>query len=341
MSNYKNAVKLIKELLPNKQNVVSLSVPLLEVLDDDFAECAIFSQCVYWNERTDDEDGWFYKSYQDWHKECRVKERTCRRKLENLKERGWIQTEVRQDYRSQNQLYVRVCGDKWIEDLLTYFCTKECDPADKMTGGERGCGQNDRGVRSDLPEGADKMTVSSICTKNTSEITSETTLSCASAEKTTNGLVSSPNHPEGSDNKGPSQRESKKSQHEKEFNELVWPITFKKVGRDAALRAYLKIRKEVARTDDERDDILEAWRYVNEVTFPRKEKEDGTKKYIKMPSTWFNGRNWQDEDVQEGLHSRFVKGEDSPLQDELKMTKIQQHMEQSARVYELVFGGVA
>lgn len=174
MTNYKNAVKLIKELLPNKQNVVSLSVPLLEVLDDDFAECAIFSQCVYWDERTDDEDGWFYKSYQDWHKECRVKERTCRRKLDNLKARGWVQTEVRQDYRNQNQLYVRVCGDKWIEDILDYFCNNDPSPTDKMTAGE-GCGQNDREVRSSLPEGADKMTVSSIYTKITPETTTETT----------------------------------------------------------------------------------------------------------------------------------------------------------------------
>jgi hypothetical protein len=153
-------------------------VPLLEVLDDDFSECAIFSQCVYWDERTDDEDGWFYKSYQDWHKECRVKERTCRRKLEDLKKRGWVETEVRQDYKGQNQLYVRVSGDKWIEDMLKFFSDKDDDPADKMTGGNQRCGQNDRRVQTDLPEGADKMTVSSICTKITPEITPEITIVC-------------------------------------------------------------------------------------------------------------------------------------------------------------------
>jgi hypothetical protein len=146
MSNYTNAVRLIKELLPNKKNVVSLSISLLEVLDDDYPECAIFSQCVYWSDRTDDEDGWFYKSYQDWKKECRVKERTCRRKLESLKARGWVETEVRQDYSGQNQLYVRLIGDKWIEDMMN-FTFEGDDPADKMTGANEGSGQNDRRVR--------------------------------------------------------------------------------------------------------------------------------------------------------------------------------------------------
>jgi hypothetical protein len=174
MSNYTNAVRLIKELLPNKKNVVSLSISLLEVLDDDYPECAIFSQCVYWSDRTDDEDGWFYKSYQDWKKECRVKERTCRRKLESLKARGWVETEVRQDYSGQNQLYVRLIGDKWIEDMMN-FTFEGDDPADKMTGANEGSGQNDRRVRTDLPEGADKMTVSSIYTKITPENTSENT----------------------------------------------------------------------------------------------------------------------------------------------------------------------
>lgn len=216
MSNYKNAVKLIKEILPNKQNVVSLSVPLLEVLDDDYTECALFSQCVYWDERTEDEDGWFYKSYQDWYKECRVKERTCRRKLDNLKERGWIETEVRQDYRNQNQLYVRVCGDKWIEDMLHHFCSEDPDPADKMTGGEQRCGQNDRRVRSDLPEGADKMTVSSIYTKITPETTSEITISFEENEDSYQVVTPSENNKkkEGASRRATDKTNNKKPKYE-------------------------------------------------------------------------------------------------------------------------------
>ncbi len=104
----------------------------------------------------------------------------------------------------------------------------------------------------------------------------------------------------------------KKAQYEKEFEELVWPIAYKKEGKETAKKAYLKIRKEVARTDEQRDDVLEAWRYVNEVIYPAKHKKDGTKQFIPLHSKWFNQQLWNNEDVQEGLHHRFVTGDSTP-----------------------------
>lgn len=104
----------------------------------------------------------------------------------------------------------------------------------------------------------------------------------------------------------------KKAQHDKEFEKLVWSIAYKKSGKETAKKAYLKIRKEVARTNEQREDVLEAWRYVNEVMFPAQHKEKGTKQFIPMPSTWFNQQRWNDEDVQQGLHQRFVTGESTP-----------------------------
>ena len=109
-----------------------------------------------------------------------------------------------------------------------------------------------------------------------------------------------------------SKKIDKKAQYEKEFEELVWPIAYKKSGKETTKKAYLKIRKEVARNDQQRDDVLEAWRYVNEVMFPAQHKEKGTKQFIPMPSTWFNQQRWNDEDVQQGLHQRFVTGESTP-----------------------------
>jgi hypothetical protein len=104
----------------------------------------------------------------------------------------------------------------------------------------------------------------------------------------------------------------KKAQYEKEFEELVWPIAYKKSGKETAKKAYLKIRKEVARTDEQRENVLEAWRYVNEVVFPAQHKEKGTKQFIPLPSSWINQQRWNDEDVQQGLHQRFVTGESAP-----------------------------
>jgi hypothetical protein len=180
----------------------------------------------------------------------------------------------------------------------------------------------------------------------TQQTTSETTLYCAEGENDNRSQDEVPTghvdflHPLGSDSSS-SRRESQKARHEKEFEELVWKIAYKKVGKEPALKAYLKLRKETARTEEQRDDVLEAWRYANEVMFPAQHKEKGTKQFIPLASTWFNGKRWNDEDVQEGLHNRFVTGQDSPPASDPKIHKLQQSMAQSARVYQMVMGGVA
>ena len=162
--------------------------------------------------------------------------------------------------------------------------------------------------------------------ETTSEITLETTLYCADENDNRSQISDEAAVEPVQDKKKrnvPSHHETQKAQYEKEFEELVWPVTYNKKAKAKAMSSYCTIRKEVMKTDDQRDDLLEAWRYVNEVVYPAKHKQDGTKQFIPMPTTWFNQHRWNDEDIQEGIHNRFITGDSTPPIDLNSLSKEQ------------------
>lgn len=73
-----------------------------------------------------------------------------------------------------------------------------------------------------------------------------------------------------------------------EFKNEFWPVAIKKVGKDAAMKAYLKAR---ARADKE--EIHTAWRNANRQWASKINTDD--LKFVPHPSTWLNEGRWQDE----------------------------------------------
>jgi hypothetical protein len=113
----KNAlINLVSALLPGKHNTVPISTLVLWALGRDYEAAAMFTQCMYWKDRTDDEDGWFYKSYEDWYEEILIEEACARRKVKKLESMGWIQTMVWQVHRTP-KLHYRVLMEQVVEDL--------------------------------------------------------------------------------------------------------------------------------------------------------------------------------------------------------------------------------
>ena len=152
----KNAVlRLIKKFLPGAHNTIPIPLELVRLLGN-YEEAAIFSQCMYWSERTDNPDGWFWKRYDEWEEELAINERTCRRKLNALESRGWVETMVKK-VRGVRALHVRVLEDNFIDSLTEAFLKPE-NP-DSI-----GNGQNGRLAKQSIcPVGeTDKMAVSSI-----------------------------------------------------------------------------------------------------------------------------------------------------------------------------------
>jgi len=68
MSNQKSIVSLIKSI-SGQANVLTIPRIYLTLLDNNHRAALLLSQCVYWSDKTKDNDGWFYKTDQDWQDE--------------------------------------------------------------------------------------------------------------------------------------------------------------------------------------------------------------------------------------------------------------------------------
>ena len=84
----------------------------------------VLSQCIYWSDKSECEDGWFYKRYDEWFDEIHVPERTLRRRFDHLEMQGWITTKVKK-VRGTNIKHIHPNMDLIIESLNTML-NKTC-----------------------------------------------------------------------------------------------------------------------------------------------------------------------------------------------------------------------
>lgn len=54
----------------------------------------LLAQILYWSERTDNEEGWFFKSYKDWENELFLTEKETRNAISKLEELDLIETKI-------------------------------------------------------------------------------------------------------------------------------------------------------------------------------------------------------------------------------------------------------
>ena len=79
---HKNALtRLIAQLLGVTNSLV-IQRPILELLDGDYPAAVFLSQMFYWSDRTDDPEGWFYKSHEEWHAELMLSSKQVARCME-------------------------------------------------------------------------------------------------------------------------------------------------------------------------------------------------------------------------------------------------------------------
>lgn len=67
MSSKNAGVRLVARFL-GVQNTIPVPVPFVHLLGD-YTAAAFLSQCLYWGERSGDQEGWFYKTHADWYEE--------------------------------------------------------------------------------------------------------------------------------------------------------------------------------------------------------------------------------------------------------------------------------
>lgn len=114
-----NQIKeLLLQLIGNK-NTLSTNTLFIDFTGSH--EKAIFlSQLFYWSGRATMKDGFVAKTYEEWHKEIRIKEHSLRRYTKEFKKKGLLETKFKK-FNEVPTLHYKLDLDKTIKELFA-FC---------------------------------------------------------------------------------------------------------------------------------------------------------------------------------------------------------------------------
>lgn len=93
MNNFEYVKLLIKQL-SGKENSIAVNISFMKYMGS-LEGGAFLSQMVYWSDKSKREDGFFYKTYKDWHDELYLSEHTVRKLTKKLTEKGFLETKLK------------------------------------------------------------------------------------------------------------------------------------------------------------------------------------------------------------------------------------------------------
>lgn len=113
--------RAVKELIKHftgQAQMLTIPRPFIRLTGDH--ECALMlNQIIYWSERTDDPEGWFYKTHDQWAEELELSPAQVRRIIKKLVEVG-VESKVRK-HAGAPKLHFRVNEEVFHEKLLEFL----------------------------------------------------------------------------------------------------------------------------------------------------------------------------------------------------------------------------
>lgn len=136
--------------MSGQDNVVTIPKIYIE-LTGDLTAALVLNQIVFWSDKSKRNDGFFYKSYKEWHDETTLSERQVRYAVKKLKDKAMVETKLKKANGAPT-LHYKLEYDTLLESILT-LCQNP--------------NLQDVGIHPD--------TLSESLTENTTEITTENT----------------------------------------------------------------------------------------------------------------------------------------------------------------------
>jgi hypothetical protein len=84
----------LRALLETEGRVVVFRRSLAQICGEDQVAGLFLNQCLYWTDRTTDEDGWFFKSQKEWHRELLLTRHQLDRVRTLLRSKGFIEEKL-------------------------------------------------------------------------------------------------------------------------------------------------------------------------------------------------------------------------------------------------------
>ena len=94
MTNQKNVFNLIKSI-SGQLNLIAVPRIYIELLDGDINSAILLSQIIYWSDKSKRNNGWFYKTFNDWYDEIGLTQYKIKRASDLLCEKGFVETKLK------------------------------------------------------------------------------------------------------------------------------------------------------------------------------------------------------------------------------------------------------
>jgi hypothetical protein len=92
MSNHSNIIGLIKAI-SGQANVLTIPRIFVTLTKGNHRAALILSQCIYWSDKGNNPDGWFYKTFSEWRIETGVPRGGIETSIKAISK--WVETDVR------------------------------------------------------------------------------------------------------------------------------------------------------------------------------------------------------------------------------------------------------
>lgn len=122
MSNY-DEVKTLIERISGQASIITVLRIYVDICGD-LETAAVLSQCVFWSDKGSLEEGWFYKSREDWRREIGIKRSALDSAIEKLRSLGIVETKIRPAKHNSPTLFYRVDMGNLTQIIVSYLQTR-------------------------------------------------------------------------------------------------------------------------------------------------------------------------------------------------------------------------
>jgi len=149
---FKHQVYDIISQFSGQNNIITINVAYVDFVGD-IETAILLSQIIYWTDRTTRNDGFFYKTDEDWQEEIRLSKYAIRKARKKLEEMGFLETKVKKA-NGNPTVHYRLDRHRFVESFISFLRNRKNEIAKTK---KRNC--------------ENKISLTEITTETTTEIT--------------------------------------------------------------------------------------------------------------------------------------------------------------------------
>lgn len=127
---FKQQVYDIISQFSGQNNVITINTVYVD-FTGSVESALLLSQIIYWTDRTTREDGFFYKTDDEWHKEIKISKYSIRKARKKLESMGFLETKIKKANGSPTVHY-RLDKESFINSFISFLRNRKIEIANSQ-----------------------------------------------------------------------------------------------------------------------------------------------------------------------------------------------------------------